>query len=93
MLLRVLSIILKARLILKNRGRLRLIDVEWRPERDLNGAYHIRVLNFVEIFNPKRNEFDCNPDWENPHLDLIIKSRLELVNKLEELMRTLPRFR
>ena len=79
-------------LMLKNRCRLRLIDVEWRPERDLNGAYHIRVLNFVEIFNPKRNEFDCNPDWENQHLDLIIKSRLELVNKLEELMRTLPRF-
>jgi hypothetical protein len=27
-------------LMLKNKARLKLIDVQWRPERDLNGEYN-----------------------------------------------------
>lgn len=77
-------------LMLVNISRLKIIDVEWRPERDLNGKYKLVVLNFVENFNPKANEFDSNPDWENPYLIFSTASRLELVKKLEELMRTLP---
>lgn len=77
-------------LMLRNNARLKLIDVEWRPERDLNGEFQVVVLNFVENFNSKTYEFDSNPNWENPFLTFVTKSRLELVEKLEELMRVLP---
>jgi len=76
--------------MLENNKRLKIIDVAWKPERDLNGEYKIVVLNFVENFNFKSNEFYNNPNWENPVLTFSTKSRLELVKKLEELMRTLP---
>lgn len=77
-------------LMLQNNIRLKLIDVKWQPERDLNGQYQIQVLNYVENFNSKTNEFCSEPNWENPFLTFVTTSRLELVEKLEELMRTLP---
>lgn len=80
-------------LMLVNTSRLKLIDVEWYPERDLNGKYKVRVLNFIENFNQKTNEFDIEPNWEHPFLVFTTKLRSELVEKLEELMRTLPVFK
>ncbi|WP_127136572.1 hypothetical protein [Flagellimonas oceanensis] len=80
-------------LILENYSRLKFIDVEWRPERDLDGEYQVRVLNFIENFNQKNNEFDIDPNWENPFLTFTTKSRIELVEKLEELMRILPAYK
>lgn len=77
-------------LMLKNTARLKLIDVEWRPERDLKGAYHVRVLNFVENFNPKTNKMNSSPNWEDPHLTFSTQSRQTLVATLEKLMRVLP---
>ena len=79
-------------LMLKNSGRLKLIDVEWRPERDLKGAYFVRVLNFVENFNDNTNEMSSSPDWEKPHLTFSTQSRQTLVQQLEELMRLLPKY-
>ncbi|MCH3884076.1 hypothetical protein [Tenacibaculum aquimarinum] len=79
-------------LILHNNTRLKLIDVQWRPEKDLNGEYQVQVLNFVENFNSKTNNFDIQPNWENPFLTFATKSRLTLVDKLEELLKTLPVF-
>ena len=79
-------------LMLLNLNRLKFIDVEWRPERDLDGAYHLQVLNCIENYNSKNNSFDSSPIWENPFLEFSSKSRQELVDKLEELMRTLPVF-
>ena len=77
-------------LILQNNIRLKLIDVQWRPEKSLNGKYQVQVLNYVENFNSKTNEFYSEPNWEHPFLFFATKSRLELVEKLDELMRTLP---
>ncbi|WP_372938281.1 hypothetical protein [Seonamhaeicola sp.] len=77
-------------LMLRNNARLKLIDVQWRPERDLNGEFQVNVLNFVENFNSKTNKFDIKPNWEHPFLSFTTKSRLKLVEKLEELMQTLP---
>ncbi len=79
-------------LTLKNDRRLKIIDVQWRPELDLNGEFQLQVLNYVENFNSRTNQFDHDPNWENPFLVFATKSRLELVEKLEELMRTLPVF-
>jgi hypothetical protein len=77
-------------LILQSNSRLKLIDVQWRPEKDLEGEYQVEVLNFLENFNTKTNEFDIAPNWENPSLTFSTKSRINLVHKLEELMRILP---
>lgn len=77
-------------LMLRNNTRLKLIDVQWRPERDLNGEFQVNVLNFVENFNSKANKFDTDPNWEHPFLSFTTKSRLDLVKKLEKLMQTLP---
>ena len=79
-------------LMLKNSGRLKLIDVEWRPERDLKGAYFVRVLNYVENFNHKTNEMSSSPDWKKPHFAFSTQSRQTLVQQLEELMRLLPKY-
>lgn len=79
-------------LMLKNNSRLKLIDVEWRPEGDLNGEFQVKFLNFVEVFNSKTNEFENDVNWEIPFLTFATKSRLELVKKLEELMRSLPTY-
>lgn len=62
----------------------------WRPELDLNGEYHIDVLNYLENFNLKTNVFDANVNWEQPYLTFTTKKRLELVVKLEQLMEQLP---
>ena len=78
--------------MLQNNVRLKLIDVIWQPEQNLNGQYQIQVLNFVENFNPKSNEFSTDPIWENPFLTFVTKSRLKLVDKLEELFSNLPVF-
>ncbi|MEO9502886.1 MAG: hypothetical protein ABJN73_12635 [Nonlabens ulvanivorans] len=79
-------------LMLRNNARLKIIDLQWRPELDLNGEYQLQVLNFVENFNPITNEFDTEPNWEHPVLNFATKSRLVLVEKLEDLLRTLPVF-
>ncbi|WP_405377869.1 hypothetical protein [Nonlabens sp. Asnod3-A02] len=79
-------------LMLRNNARLKIIDLQWRPELDLDGEYQLQVLNFVENFNPITNEFDTEPNWECPVLNFAIKSRLVLVEKLEDLLRTLPVF-
>ncbi|AGC78301.1 hypothetical protein LX97_02906 [Nonlabens dokdonensis] len=80
-------------LMLQNDLRLQLIDVQWRPEKDLNGQFELQVLNFVEHFNPKTNSFDIDPNWEEPFFAFTTTSRLTLVDKLEDLMKTLPIFK
>lgn len=79
-------------LMLRNNNRKKIIDICWRPELDLNGHYQLEVLNFIENFNSKANEFDIIPNWEEPYLSFQTKSRVELVEKLEELMLVVPVF-
>jgi hypothetical protein len=77
-------------LTLLNNRRLKIIDIQRRTEADLNGEFQLHVFNYVENFNSNTHEFDSDPNWEHPFLIFAAKSRLELVEKLEELMRTLP---
>ncbi len=68
----------------------RLIDLSWRPEGDPQGRFILLVLNTCEIFNPKTNTQNIDVDWENPYLTFESKSRMEIVDKLEQLMLQLP---
>lgn len=71
---------------LNNRHRKKGINLEWRPENDVNGEFILRVLNLTVTFNQKTQEFDYDGDWENLHLEFRSKSRLEIVEKLEQIM-------
>lgn len=77
-------------LMLNNDSIRKIIDLEWRPERDINGSYILRVINYIEHYNSKKTEYEKIPDWENLHMTFSSKSRLEMVSKLEELMPCLP---
>jgi hypothetical protein len=77
-------------LILKNQARLKSIDVEWSSEGELSGEYRVNVLNYLENYTAKSDTYDIAPDWEHPVLVYSTRSRLELVDQLENLMRRLP---
>lgn len=78
---------------LHNRRLLKFIDLSWRPELNLNGAYKLEVLNYLELFNPKSNELEVHPIWEQPYLSFSTKSRKTIVDKLESCMMELPPFK
>jgi len=75
---------------LQNTHLKKYIDVEWRPEFNINGEYFVTVLNYIENYNPKTFEYDIHPDWDKPYMVFSTKLRLELVAKLEHLMFELP---
>ncbi len=79
-------------LMLRNDRLRKLIDVSWRPERDLKGQYQVEVLNFIEHFNPRTNEIEMDADWEFPYQQFSKPSLLGLVERLEQLMMQLPNF-
>lgn len=67
-------------------NRLRCIDVNWKPEGNIDGSFHLNVVNLVPQFNPRKNEMEYVGLWENPAFEFQTKNRLELVEKLEELL-------
>jgi len=73
-------------LTMYNERNNRFIDLCWRPEFDLNGRFILLVLNTLEVFNAKNNTIEFDVDWENPHLEIESRSRLEIVDKLEQLL-------
>ncbi|WP_370477066.1 hypothetical protein [Tamlana flava] len=77
---------------LKHHDLKRLIDVSWKPERDLDGSYELLVLNFIEDFNEHTNEMDNSVDWCQPYATYSFKTRKELVETLEQLLVQLPAF-
>lgn len=73
--------------------RKRGINLEWRPENDLNGEYILRVLNLTVSYNTKQNEMEYSGDWEQPFKEIRSNNRLEIVKQLEYLMLTVPIFK
>lgn len=76
-------------LLISSHTRLKAIDVSWRPEGDINGAYQLQVICLLPKFNSKTNTLDYEGIWENPELEFSTKNRLELVDKLNYLLFTL----
>ncbi|MAB47621.1 MAG: hypothetical protein CMC05_03220 [Flavobacteriaceae bacterium] len=66
--------------------RLKAIDVSWRPEGDINGAYQLQVIYLLPKFNTKTNTLDYEGVWEAPELEFSTQNRLELVDKLNHLL-------
>ncbi len=72
-----------------NRHYLRALNLEWAPEEDFEGEFYLRVINLVEVFNPKTKEFDLVGDWQDPHYEFGTRERLEIVSEIERLMQQL----
>lgn len=73
-------------LLISSPTRLKAIDVSWRPEGDINGAYQLQVICLLPRFNSKTNTLDYEGIWETPELEFKTKNRLELVDKLNNLL-------
>jgi len=73
-------------LLLNSPLRLKAIDVSWRPEGDINGAYQLQVICLLPKFNAKTNNMEYEGIWETPELEFSTKDRLELVAKINHLM-------
>ena len=63
---------------------MRAINLDWRPENDINGYYFLRVINLSKEIN-KKGEVYLTGDWENLHHEFTSKSRVEIVKEIERL--------
>lgn len=73
-------------LLINSPTRLKAIDVSWRPEGDINGAYQLQVICLLPKFNSETNTLDYEGVWEAPELEFSTKDRLELVDKINHLL-------
>jgi len=73
-------------LLISSHTRLKAIDVSWRPEGDINGAYQLQVIYLLPKFNTKTNTIEYEGVWEDPELEFSTQNRLELVDKLNHLL-------
>lgn len=73
-------------LLLNSSTRLKAIEVTWKPEGDINGAYHLQVIYLHPKFSVKTNTMEYEGVWEEPELEFSTKRRDVLVNKINELL-------
>ena len=71
----------------------RAINLDWKPENDVNGYFNLRVLNLTEKKNPKTGKLDFEGDWENLYFEFTTKSRIEIVKEIERLVLQIPPFK
>lgn len=73
-------------LLLQSAARLKAIDVSWRPEGDLKGAYQLLVIPLLPRFNGKTNTMEYEGVWEAPEVEFTTKDRPELATKINQLL-------
>ena len=71
---------------LNNYQLMRAINLDFRPENDINGYFYLRVLNLTKVENTKTKKIDYVGDWENLYFELKSKNRLEIVKEIERLV-------
>jgi len=80
-------------LLINSSTRLKAIDVSWRPEANLNGAYQLQVICMLPNFNEKTNTMEYSGLWDTSELEFTTKNRLELVKKINQLLLTLKPYK
>ena len=78
---------------LNNYGLMRAINLDFRPENDVNGCYYLRVINLRKVVNPKTKKLEYDSDWENLFFEFPSKNRIEIVKEIERLVVQTPRFK
>lgn len=76
---------------LNNINLMRAINLDWRPENDVNGYYYLRVINLTKEVN-KKGEVLYVGDWENLYHEYISNNRIEIVQEIERLVVHIPPF-
>ncbi len=79
--------------MMHHEGLNRIIDLSWRSEMDINGNYILVVLNCLETFDSKTNEFALDVNWKNPNHQFESNNRQEVVYELERLFLQLRPFK
>ena len=69
------------------------IEVVWLPENDINGQFHLLVLNSLEVFNPVTKNYDISADWEDIDFKFLTPDRNQLIKELEYQLRTVTPFK
>jgi hypothetical protein len=78
---------------LHNEQLMRAINLDFRPENDVNGHFYLRVINLTKVINPKTNAVDFDGDWDNLYYEFTSKSRTEIVEKIEQLVLQIPPYK
>jgi hypothetical protein len=78
---------------LNNYSLMRAINLDFRPENDVNGYFYLRVINLTKVENPRNKKISYDGDWENLYFEFTSKSRIEIVKEIERLMRETPPFK
>ncbi len=78
---------------LNNYSLMRAINLDFRPENDLNGYFYLRVINLKKEINSKSKKVSYDGDWENLYFELKSKNRLEIVKEIERLVIQTPIFK
>lgn len=73
-------------LLLISSTRLKAIEVSWKPACDINGAYELLVIHLLPKFNLKTHTIEYEGIWESPELEYMTKSRVELVDQINNLL-------
>ncbi|MCI2229460.1 hypothetical protein MC378_09805 [Polaribacter sp. MSW13] len=75
---------------LNNYSLMRAINLDFKPENDVNGYFNLRVINLTEVLNLKTKKITYDGDWENLYYEFTSKSRIEIVKEIERLVRETP---
>lgn len=78
---------------LNNYGLMRAVNLDFRPENDVNGSFYLRVINLTAVENRKTKKIDYTGDWENLYYEFSSKNRLEIVKEIERLLVQTPPFK
>ena len=78
---------------LNNYGLMRAINLDFKPENDVNGQFYVRVINLTEVVHPKTKKIAYDGDWENLYFEFSSKNRLEIVKEIERLVYQTPPFK
>lgn len=76
---------------LNNFTLMRAINLDFRPENDVNGSFYLRVINLTAVTKTKKIDYDA--DWENLYFEFSSKSRVEIVEQIERLVIQTPTFK
>ena len=71
----------------------RCIELVWLPMGDLNGRYVLEVFNLTEKYNDKKKIVEKIVENHKPCLTFESKSRIEIVDKIEEWVSTLEAYK
>ena len=71
---------------ISNHNLLKAIDLDFRPENDVNGFFYLREINLTKKINETTKAVEYDGDWENLSFEFKSKNRLEVVQEIEKLL-------